>query len=233
MPSAASHDALGRIERRLDEQLGGVAAGVLLLVGDDLHALLLDLARRRVVTAGDPERAAWSGSGGPSRRRSSRRPDTCRPPWSRTDTASARPPPPPRRSADRRSFATYLPFSYSQSSRTVLTSIFAPTALLPSRSTPITSRSNGVPLSTNGFLVFRPTYSDAGWTINAAAADQVWRLTSVTDALAATAIGIAGFTDRKSRCSVCAPVASVVARELPGLGRLVARYPPPPSSSSY
>ena len=41
-------DALGRIERRLDEQLGRVARRVLLLVGDQLDDLLLrDLARRR------------------------------------------------------------------------------------------------------------------------------------------------------------------------------------------
>jgi hypothetical protein len=35
-PRRHAHDALGRIERRLDQQLGGVAGLVLLLVGDEL-----------------------------------------------------------------------------------------------------------------------------------------------------------------------------------------------------
>ena len=48
-----------------------------------------------------------------------------------------------------------------------------------------------------------------GWTISAVEAVQVWRLTSVTLACVVTDIGIAGFTDRKSRCSVCSPIASV------------------------
>ena len=89
-------------------------------------------------------------------------------------------------------------------------SIFGLATALPSRSTPITSISNGVPFSTNGFFVLRPTYCDAGWTISAADAVQVWRLTSVTDAFVVTDIGTAGFADRKSRCNVCAPVASVL-----------------------
>src|SRR5665647_84774 len=94
--------------------------------------------------------------------------------------------------------------------RTALTSILVPTAALPSRSTPITSTGNGVPFSTNGFLVLSPTYSDDGCTSSAVDADQVWRLTSVTDAFAVTDIVRAGFTDRKSKWSVCAPVASVL-----------------------
>src|SRR5689334_5000755 len=81
--------------------------------------------------------------------------------------------------------------------------------ILPSRSTPITSRSNGVPFSTNGFFALRPTYARDGCTISCADADQVCRLTSVTLAAALTAIGIAGFADRKSMCMICAPVASV------------------------
>ena len=38
-----------------------------------------------------------------------------------------------------------------------------------------------------------------------------WRLTSMTLAVALTLIGIAGFTDKKSRCSTCSPAASVFA----------------------
>ena len=45
-------------------------------------------------------------------------------------------------------------------------------------------------------------------------ADHACRLTSVTEAFAVTDIARGGFTDRKSRCSVCAPAASVSAEWL-------------------
>ena len=54
--AAHAEHALGRIERRLDQELGGVAGLVLLGVGDERDLLLLDLARGRGLAARHPHR---------------------------------------------------------------------------------------------------------------------------------------------------------------------------------
>ena len=53
-------------------------------------------------------------------------------------------------------------------------------------------------------------YAVAGWTRIGVAADQPWRLTSVTVALAVSETGNGGLTVRKSMCRTWAPVASVL-----------------------
>src|SRR5690349_15507799 len=84
------------------------------------------------------------------------------------------------------SFSTYSPFSYSQSRRTDEMSSTLPGTALPSMSTAMAPISIGVPLSTNGRSVLRPTYRLDGCTSSVELALHCWRLTSVTEALADT-----------------------------------------------
>jgi hypothetical protein len=51
-----AQDALGGVERRLDQELGGVAGTVGLGVGDERDLLLFDVAGRRGLAARDPHR---------------------------------------------------------------------------------------------------------------------------------------------------------------------------------